>query len=288
MYRRSKKYCWALIALLVLAAGILTPDLMPGLAADDITLVIDGQRIEDEPRPLILNDRTLVPVRLISETLGADVEWNDLDRTVGISKGNRSIKLRIDSHLVEYNDGERSFDLCDVPPRIIDDRTFVPIRLVSNALGVYVEWDNEHRTVYVDSTREADVESFYDISITSIRPGQIIEGITGLKSSVPEGINSRASEIRYLLIDPDNGRGNVIARGSDLTAEYQWLPDLRHNGQRALVAAVYDQNGTFLGTASTPPNSLKRTHLPSITGIAASGPISPSPRTEVPSDTTAM
>jgi hypothetical protein len=247
MYRRSKKYCWALVALLVFAAGVLTPGSLPGLAADDITLVIDGQKIEDEPRPLILNDRTLVPVRLISEKLGAVVEWNDQNRTVGISSGDRSIKLMIDSHLVEYNDGERTFDLCDVPPRIIGDRTFVPIRLVSNALGVHVDWDDASRTVYVDSTREADIASFFDISITTVRPGQVIDGVTWLKASAPDNIKSRASEIRYLLLDPATGRGNVIARGSDLNAEYKWLPDLRHNGQRALVAVVYDQNGAFLG-----------------------------------------
>lgn len=248
MYRRFVSCCRPVSVLLVLVLTIGVYGLIPlsGLAAGDITLVIDGERVNASPLPLIRDGRTLVPVRLISEKLGASVEWNGQDRTVYIAKGNRWVRLRIDSRLVEYNDGKRFFDLSDVPPQIIEDRTFVPIRLVSNALGVGVTWEDSSRTVYVDSSRSVKVIPFFDMNISSVKPGQVISGTTELQASVPRTVSEGAAEIRYLLLDAGTGRGVVVARGNDITAKYNWLPDLRQNGERVLVAAVYDRDGGFV------------------------------------------
>lgn len=215
-------------------------------AANNINLVIDGSVIKTTPQPIIENGRTLVPVRLVSEQLGALVEWNEQNRIVHIVKGNRSVILRIDSQLVEYINGGKIYNLCDVPPKIINDRTYVPLRLVSSALGVGVSWEDSTRTVKVDSSQAVGITPFYDLKITTLQPGQIISGRTELQTVFPVTIPDGASEIRYMLINPGTGKGRVIARGTNIAAKYSWLPDLKENGQQLIVAGIYDKNNRFL------------------------------------------
>ena len=213
MYKRLKKHSIYLIALLLTAFLFVGWSVLPGMAATDIRLVIDGSVIETSPQPFIHNDRTLVPLRVISEQLGADVGWNDEDRTVHIKKGDRSVLLRIDSRLVEYDRaGEKTYNVSDVAPFIVEDRTVVPLRLVSNALGVDIGWDNSTRTVSIDSSKTAAITPFYDMQISSVSPGQVITGETELAAVFPGGVPTGASEIKYLLLDPGTGRGVVVAR----------------------------------------------------------------------------
>mgnify|MGYP000950516313 CR=1 FL=1 len=235
-----------LAAVLALALVFMLGSVPQGFAANDIKLVVDGQNIKTTPAPVIQNGRTLVPVRLISEQLGALVEWNEKDRTVHIQKGGRSVLLRIDSHLVEYRTGEQVFNVCDVPPQIMSDRTFVPLRLVSNALGVLVNWDDAGRTVNVDSSQTANMTPFFDMKISSVQSGQAVTGVTNLQVSFPGTPPAGAAEIKYLLLSPETGLGVVIARGNAITGTYRWLPNVEEKGQRVLVAAVYDQAGRFL------------------------------------------
>ena len=253
MNTKYKSYKWHFIGLLLLVMIFIQWHLPQGLAASNVNLVIDGENIIASPLPVIQNDRTLVPIRLVSEELGAEVEWNEENRTVHIEKGNRSVVLRIDSHLVEYDTGNKVYNLSDVAPKIIGDRTFVPIRLVSNALGVAVRWEDDTRTVSINSNSDEtlNIMPFFDIKISTVTSGQIITGITELQAlseTVPQG----AAEIRYLLIDPDTGRGTVVARGRGLTDKYYWLPDLQKSGEKVLVAAIYNDEGVFLSGDAVP------------------------------------
>ena len=109
-------------------------------AARPIKLIVNGVDITAKSEPRIEQDRTLVPIRFISEELGAEVTWDGLNRTVTVLKDGETFLLRIDSKLVEYNNGS-SYEITDVAPKIINDRTFVPLRLVSNALNININWE---------------------------------------------------------------------------------------------------------------------------------------------------
>lgn len=215
-------------------------------AAKPIKLVVNGKDITSLMGPIVESGRTLVPIRFVSEELGGEVEWNDKDRTVTIQMGNKVVSLKIGSHLVSYEDGDKNYSIIDVPPKIIESRTFVPVRFVANALGVGVQWDESTRTVYVDSNREGNVEPFFDINISTLKSGQTIKGKTELKIELPEGNLPNAKEIKYLLLDPNTAEGFVVARGEDLTSGYTWIPYLEEKGEKVLVAAIYDKNGNFL------------------------------------------
>lgn len=192
-------------------------------AAKPIKLVVNGKDITSLMGPIVESGRTLVPIRFVSEELGGEVEWNDKDRTVTIQMGNKVVSLKIGSHLVSYEDGDKNYSIIDVPPKIIESRTFVPVRFVANALGVGVQWDESTRTVYVDSNREGNVEPFFDINISTLKSGQTIKGKTELKIELPEGNLPNAKEIKYLLLDPNTAEGFVVARGEDLTSGYTWF-----------------------------------------------------------------
>lgn len=215
-------------------------------AASQIKLVLNGKDVTSSATPIIEKGRTLVPIRFIAEEMGANVEWNGKDRVVTIEKDKRTVVLKIDSHLVQYQDEEKSCGLVDIPPKIIDRHTFVPLRLVSNALGIGIEWDENNRIVSIDSNVKVDKVPFYDVKISSIQSGQAIKGKTNLQISLPENNIKNAAGIKYLLLDPKTAKGFVVARGNNLTTNYNWLPNLQESGERVLVAAIYDANGNFL------------------------------------------
>jgi len=98
-------------------------------------------RISDAT-PFITDDRTMVPLRIIAEALGADVGWNAPTRTVSIVQGGRNLNLIID---IPLPDGMGT-------PVIVNGRTFVPVRYVSEMLGASVRWDGTNRAVYVYQT----------------------------------------------------------------------------------------------------------------------------------------
>lgn len=228
-------------------------NVVPRAYADGpIGIMIDGKRVTSDPEPFIKNDRTFVPIRIIAEELDAEVSWDNEKRTVHISKDDMQVSLVIDSHLIEYTiDNETIYNLSDVAPLIQEDRTFVPIRLVSNALGVGIDWDNDKRAVVINSKEKSSVEPFFDVNISSVKSGQVITGTSNLSITTKSEIKG-AAEIKYLLLNPDTKKGFIIAKGTNLTGSYKWVPSMEDSGSKVLVAAIYDKNGKFLAGDSIP------------------------------------
>lgn len=215
------------------------------MASGEIKLNINGKNIDSSIAPFIENGRTLVPIRIIGEELGAEVIWNEENRTVEIIKENNSILLRIDSRLVECIGKDKKYFLSDIGPKIVNGSTFVPIRLVSNGLGIGIHWDDKSRTVYIDSKETSEFIPFYNVEIISSNNGQTIKGRSELQIRLASEIEN-AKEIKFLLLDPKTAEGFVIGRGEEITGKYSWLPSLKDKGEKVLVAAIYDENGNFL------------------------------------------
>lgn len=272
---KNKKIRVALLtAMLAASFSILTPTFAAPAYTSPVNLIIDGQTITADPAPMIKNDRTVVPLRVVSETLGAEVTWNASDRSVLIEKGTRTILLRIDRSLVDYTfDGLKHYQLSDVQPFIHQDRTFVPLRLISNALGVGITWEGETRTVRVDSSTSAVIEPFFDIKLTSIKPNALVPGTTTLQSAFTAAPPANAAKIKYLLVDPATGKGLVVAQGSDLSGSYTWHPKMRDQGTKVLAAALYSESGQFLGGDAVPVTiSISPAVALTVTGVEAGQP----------------
>ncbi|QIB69020.1 copper amine oxidase N-terminal domain-containing protein [Aminipila butyrica] len=100
--------------------------------------------------PVIVNDRTLLPVRAIVEAMGGTVAWNDATRTIGISYKNTKMELAVDSPVMKVNGKEVAMD---VAPQIINDRTMMPIRYITENIGGQVEWFDTIQAVAITYQR---------------------------------------------------------------------------------------------------------------------------------------
>ena len=244
-----RKAIAAFLALQLLAAPFCS--LMPkaALAADNISIYVNDQLLETDTPAYISGGRTLIPIRMLMENLGAQVEWNGENRTIKVTKPDGlSLTLWADNRLVCYeNGGAKTYDVCDVAPAVTEGRTYVPLRLVGNALGLGVEWDSTNRRVMIDSSAAAEKSSFFNLAIATVAEGQTISNTTELSLSgvMPEG----AAQIKYLLLDPVKGEGKIVARATDVKGSTTWIPSLEEQGSRILAAAVCDEKGEFLAGA---------------------------------------
>jgi hypothetical protein len=103
-------------------------------------LYVLGKMLDYDVAPIIREGRTLVPLRSISEGLGALVDWNPDNVTVTIERNGVFIELQVNSNLVKL--GEKEMNI-DVSAEIISGRTFVPLRFVGEILGEEVLYDHE-------------------------------------------------------------------------------------------------------------------------------------------------
>lgn len=138
------------MVLLISCFGVLSVS-----AEDKITITIDGAIQSYDVSPVIVNGRTLVPMRAIFESLGANVEWNESSRTVTATAESTVITLGIDKTEATV-DGEKI--ALDVPAQIVDSRTMVPARFVAEALKCDVKWVEGTKTVAINKN-EAGLKS---------------------------------------------------------------------------------------------------------------------------------
>ena len=116
----------------------------------EVSVIVDGKRLENLDMPaVIIDDRTLVPLRAIFESMGASVSWDgDTQKITADFDNGDNIVMFINNKAGVANGN--AFNM-DVAPMIINDRTMVPVRAVAEAVGADVGWDNATRTVTVNS-----------------------------------------------------------------------------------------------------------------------------------------
>ena len=162
------------------------------------TLLIDGQQIEynlsaislyvnNKPvetktmNPIQLEGRVLVPAREVFEAMGANVAWDNSLKKVTIKYKSKTIILTMNQTEATINDTIVSMD---VPGKIINSKVMIPIRFVSEAMGLNVRWDASSRAVWI-------TEPIYDtpsLGTSENITGQTFFGETNTNSlSIPSG-----------------------------------------------------------------------------------------------------
>ena len=101
----------------------------------------------DEP-PIIEDGSTLVPMRFLFEQMGADVEWDSETQTATATLDNTAVTFSIDNINAEVNKTPAQMD---VPARLVNGKTMVPLRFLSENMGYDVDWDADSRTAIVNS-----------------------------------------------------------------------------------------------------------------------------------------
>lgn len=159
-------------------------------ASEDIVVTINGNKVEFDAMPFVENDRVLVPVRAVAETIGASVLWDDELQIIGIVKGQKNVVMRVGYYDVIKYEGN-NFDQfinvlvpsnqaeiidSEVVPTVIDGRTYVPLRFMSEALGFNVDWDDYTNTAILTCptvmfNKMANDMSFYNSLISYYKNG---------------------------------------------------------------------------------------------------------------------
>ncbi len=175
--RKSKKIM-SLFLSMALSFSLLT-GITAASAADKISVTLDGMEIAFDVQPQIIDGRTVVPLRKIFEEIGALVKWDGETQTVSARKNSKTITMTIGSADMQIDKGKiddagnpivETVTL-DVPAQVIDSRTLVPARAISEAFGLNVEWDEKTETVVItddDVNDDAWKENKGTINLTDL------------------------------------------------------------------------------------------------------------------------
>ena len=122
-----------------LGAVLATSAALPAEAAGATNIIINGVSYQCDAScaPQNINGRVYVPLRVVSEGLGHSVSWDNATRTVIASRNGVDIRLTIGQNIL-YKNGQAI--ALDVPAKIMNDRTMVPVRAIAEAFSADVDW----------------------------------------------------------------------------------------------------------------------------------------------------
>lgn len=145
------------LTLLILSLLLMIPT--SSYANRNVRLFMYGDFLRCDVPPIIDNNRVLVPLRIISENMGGNVQWIPSEQKIRIkvfslaTRDDQFIELKINSKKVNVrNSIENKVYTMDVAPKIVNSRTMVPIRFISELMKEIVEWDDENSTVAIGNT----------------------------------------------------------------------------------------------------------------------------------------
>ncbi len=131
-----------------------------------VTVTLDGKEVKFDVPAQIIGNRAMVPMRKIFERFGAYVEWFASQNLIIATRGSRMITMQIDNPIMTIADvatGETKKITMDVPPAIVPlqndpykGRTLVPIRALSEGIGLLVDWNDDTRTVIITTPEDAN------------------------------------------------------------------------------------------------------------------------------------
>ncbi|GAA0376008.1 copper amine oxidase N-terminal domain-containing protein [Bacillus horti] len=194
--------------------------------ASTTKIVINGTELKTDQPPVQRSNRTMVPLRAIFEALDARVSWNQRTMTVGATKDGTSISLTIGSSVARVNNQSVALD---VSAMTINNRTMVPIRFVSEALGANVRWDAATQTVFVTSNTELRSASNVRVKdISDHGDGRDLE-VTFNRSADEANVD----HYRVLVVKSSNARNFNLSRAEELS--YRNYTVVNKTGQNQTV-----------------------------------------------------
>ncbi len=199
----------------------------------EITVNINGIQKSFSQKPFIINGSTIVPIRELSEALGATVSWEGNTQTVTILKNDITISLQIGKETAYVN--EQKYIL-NVSPQLLNNTTIAPLRFVSESLGAGIEWNGE--------TYSIDIHTEATETITPEKPERA-ENSNEVKQFEPFEI--------FYLYDMDNDTLKYITEDKftekfddmsedDLNKEYVSFKRFEDGSYKALIYTLVNKN----------------------------------------------
>lgn len=150
----------ALFLTLVMSMGA-----VPAFADSGVKVNVNGEEVVfADAQPVIINSRTMIPLRGVFEKLGYKVEWWSVKKTANLI-GEETVSVTANSNIF-YVDGEEEYS--DVPAQIINNRMYLPLRAIGEAADMDVKWDSATKTAYIyDDDRVAVPEIKQDTQVSN-------------------------------------------------------------------------------------------------------------------------
>lgn len=147
-------------AVLVTANGVTTP----ADAATNVNVMFEGEVQQYDQPATVINGRTMVPLRAIFEKLDANVQWDGTTQTITATRKSLTLVLKVGSTTAtkKYASGSSKSVTLDQAAVIVNGRTLVPLRFVSEAFNAGVEWDAATNTAKIKKYRELTLAAEYN------------------------------------------------------------------------------------------------------------------------------
>ncbi|HIW58236.1 MAG TPA: NAD(P)H-dependent oxidoreductase [Firmicutes bacterium] len=214
------------------------------LQIDNPTMTVNGAETEIDPGrgtvPVIVNDRTLVPVRAIIEAMGGSVAWDEASQTASLAYNGDEIRLVIGSTTAYLNNEARELD---VAPTTINDRTMLPIRFIAESFNFSVDWNETQNLITISNAPQSETEEqnpaaasnalivYFSCTGNTEGIAQRISGITGadMYEIIPEvpytsdDLNYNVSDSRANIEMNDENARPAISGTIDDIADYDTI-----------------------------------------------------------------
>jgi len=198
----------------------------PLQAEEEISVNLFGEKLNFDVPPQIIDGYTMVPMRSIFEKLGYEVSWDENTQTVS-AYGENTILMTVNSYNITKNGVTSSTVMA---PQIIDARTLIPLRVLSETLGYTVSWDEPSRTVTI--TNGNNVSGFYianaDGSVKNPAAPQMDQLL----------LNRGDLYTAYLGVPYDKGSGEVYVRYENASSGITLNGERNGNVMKIEIAAL--------------------------------------------------
>lgn len=234
-------------------------------------VVVNGYNLQSRYAPYVDGNRTFVPIRELTELMGADVQWDQGTKSVRIRLRNQDVKLKINSSVVYVNNKKMQMDKQSTP-RLTqyvrqngDYKTMVPLRFLSENLGFNVQWNNAARQASVSNgsvqapqkrvnrnnkpAAQPKPQVKKPNTAPANKPSVAVQGKGSNQTEVPRRVEKPKSRKPTVVIDPGHGGKDSGAIGVDRSMEKTWTLKtaqrveglLRQQGYQVIMTRTRDE-----------------------------------------------
>lgn len=194
--------------------------------AKPVFLYVNGEKIDPPMPPIIFSGTTVVPTRAVFEKMGASVVWNSSTKQVFVKSPTANITLKVDSLYADVNGQEKKLT---IPAKIINGSTMIPLRFVSEQLGLKVVWNEAERTIYIaDVAKNQNSEIDINKISVDLEKGKTLVRVEATgdisKYSNEEWMDDSKALYKVVIEIPDS---NMKADQTDIAVNYGALQKVR-------------------------------------------------------------
>lgn len=213
---------------------------------EPVHVVVNGKEIQSDMPPILLEGSTLIPVRSVFEEMGADISWDGDKQQAGVSFGGINLILNVNDNKATVNGSVYEMK---IPPKVINDRTMIPLRFVAEALGMKVGWNEKERIASID---RGDV---YINSIETVTEGERLRVVVSSDMPISEQTSFEMQDNLRVVVDIKNAV--LKYKGGDLTVNNGYVNKIRvgQTSTNPNVTRIVADINTWTGyTVSTSPD----------------------------------